>query len=85
MEQVLLTGEGIPGAVELFCRGVARRRADMALDDERVQVDHLDMVVQRLQHGVAGDARRQRRDGGEDGSLGHGAGGGRRSRGGQRR
>lgn len=61
--------------MELFGVGVARWRADVTLDDERIEVDHFCMIVQSVQHNFASDARRQRGNGGENGPFRHGSDG----------
>ncbi len=43
----------------------------MALLDERIQVDHLLVVMEEVKHGLTGDARREGADGGEDCPLRH--------------
>lgn len=64
--------ERVPHAVALVGVGVGRRLNGVPLDDERVQVDHVDVAVEEVEDHLAGHARRQRAYGREDGSLGHG-------------
>lgn len=60
-----------PGAALLLGRRVRRRRDRVPLDHQRVQVDHLHVVVQERDDGRARHARRQRRDRRERRLLGH--------------
>lgn len=67
-----LVGHAPPGAAALLGGGVRRRVDGVPLDDQRVQVDHLHVVVQEVDDDLARDARRQRRDGRERAALRHG-------------
>lgn len=67
-----LVGQAPPYAAGLLVGGMRRRRDGMALDDQRIQVDHLLVVMQEFDDDLAGDARRQRRDGRERRALRHG-------------
>lgn len=49
-------GEGVPDAAELFGAGVLGWLDWVSFDDERVEVDHGDMVVEKVEDGGAGDA-----------------------------
>lgn len=60
-----------PHAPLLLGRRVRRRRDRVPLDHQRVQVDHLHVVVQELDYDFPRDARRQRRYRRECGLLGH--------------
>ena len=64
-------GDLVPGAVVFFGGRVAWRLDRVALDDERVEIDHLDVGVEGTHDTFACDPRRNRGDGGEDGSFGH--------------
>lgn len=67
-------GDQVPNAVE-FLRGSLWRRLDgMAVDDQRIQVDHLDVVVEGCEDVLAGDGGRERGYGCEDGAFRHGDG-----------
>lgn len=59
----------VPDAVEFVrgCRG--RRFAARIVDNQRVELDHLRVTVQRLHDGFPCDIRRERSDGSEDRSL----------------
>ena len=48
--------ERVPDAAEFFGGGVAGRVDRVAFDDERVKVDHGDVVVEEVEDGSAGDA-----------------------------
>lgn len=61
----------VPDAVEFVGRRMGRRRAALEVDDQRVQLDHLAVFVEGAHHHLAGDVRRQRRDGREDAALVH--------------
>lgn len=50
-----LVREGVPHALLLLGQGVRRRRDGVALDDERVEVDHLEVVVEEVEDGFAGE------------------------------
>ena len=63
-----LVGQGEPGTVLLVGRGMGRWFDCMTLNDQRIQINHLLVVVQELKHHFARHARRQRRDACEDGS-----------------
>ena len=67
-------GEGVPDTAELFGAGVAGRFDRMSFDDERVEVDHADVVVEELEDGSAGDACGKGSNGCEDGTFRHGDG-----------
>lgn len=49
-------GEGVPGAGVLFRGRVGRRGDEVTLFDEGVEVDHLEVVVEEVEDGIAGDA-----------------------------
>lgn len=67
-------GDQVPDAVK-FLRGGLRRRLDrMAVNDQRIQVDHLDVVVEGCEDVLAGDRGRESGYGCEDGAFGHGGG-----------
>ena len=57
-----LVGDGVPDAVALLGLGAGGRRDGVALDDERVEVDHLGVVVEELEGHGAGDAHGEGRD-----------------------
>lgn len=61
-------GDRVPLAVVFLGRGFGRRLDHMSRLVRWREVDHLEVVVQRRQDGFARDVRRERRDGGEDGS-----------------
>lgn len=50
-----LVREGVPHALLLLGQGVRRRRDGVPLDDERVEVDHLEVVVEEVEDGFAGE------------------------------
>lgn len=60
-----------PDAVRLVGGRVRRRRDRVPLDHQRVQADHLGVVVQEVEHHLARDPRRQRRDGREGRAFRH--------------
>lgn len=64
-------GEGVPLRVVLFGGGGGGGSDGVALLDEGLEVDHFDVVVQGGEDGGAGDARRERGDGREEGAFGH--------------
>jgi hypothetical protein len=53
-----LIGERVPGAIALVGRRMVWRNDGMALLDERVQVNHLDMVVEERDGRLSRNARR---------------------------
>lgn len=55
----------------LFRQGVGRRRDDVAVSDQGIQVDHVTVVVEEVDGGLAGDAGGEGSDGGEDCSFRH--------------
>lgn len=60
-------GDGVPRPQLSFIFGrIGGRISGFLTDDERVQLDHGDMVVEARDGGVARDARRYRRDVGEE-------------------
>lgn len=63
-----LVGDLVPLAVVLLGRRLGGRLDHMALVVGGVEIDHLEVVVQRGQDGLAGDAGREGGDGGEDGA-----------------
>lgn len=67
-----LVGERVPRAPELLLWRVRRRRDAVPLPDERVQVNHLDVVVEEGDGGLAGEPEGERRDGREEAAFGHG-------------
>ena len=71
-----LVGDGVPLAVILLGGGFGRRLDHMPLFMGGVEIDHLEMVVQRGQDGLPGDAGREGGDDGEDGAHHVGGGGG---------
>ena len=67
-----LVGEGVPYAMEFLRRCVRRGLYGVALLDERVEVNHFEVVVEELDDDFAGDPLRKRSYGSEDCSFGHG-------------
>ena len=65
-------GEGVPDAAELLGAGVSRWVDRVSIDDERVEVDHGDVVVEKVEDSGAGNACGQGRDSREDGPFRHG-------------
>lgn len=55
-------GEGVPNTPLLFSRSVWRRGDWMTLLDERVEVYHLEVVMEEVDNDLAGDGRGQGRD-----------------------
>ena len=66
-----LTFDGIPRGMVLLLGRIAWGLALEALDDERVQLDHLRVGMVQVKHALPRDARRQRGTRGEDGRPGH--------------
>ncbi len=62
-----------PHAAGLFLGSVRGWRDGVPLDDQRIQVDHLLVVVQEVDDDLARDARGQGRDGCECRALRHGS------------
>ena len=48
--------EGVPDAAELLGAGVLGWLDRVPVDDEWVEVDHGDMVMEKVEDGVTGDA-----------------------------
>lgn len=67
-----LVGQRVPLAPKLVRRRVWWWRDRVALFDQGVQIDHLLMVMEEIEHDLPRDARGQGCDGGENGSLRHG-------------
>ena len=65
-------GDLVPDAMIFFGRGFFGRFDRMALDDEGVEVNHLDVVAKGFHHGVAGYTGGKRSDSSEDGTFRHG-------------
>lgn len=55
----------------LFRQSMRRRRDDVAIGDQGIQIDHIAVVVEEVDGGLSGDARRKGSDGGEDCSFRH--------------
>ena len=68
-----LVGDEVPLAVVLLGRRLGGRLDHAAVVGGGIEVDHLEVVVQRGQDGLAGDGGREGGDGGEDGAR-HGEG-----------
>lgn len=64
-------GDGVPDADVLFRQSVRGRRDDMAVGDQGVEVDHVVVIVEEVDGGLAGDTRGKGSDGREDCSFGH--------------
>ena len=61
-----LVGDLVPGAVVFFGGGFGRCGASFARFVGRVEIDHLEVVVERFEDRFARDAGREGRDGCED-------------------
>lgn len=66
-----LVGDGIPLRVILLGTCFMWWFDWMTFCDEGIQIDHFDMIVQRLEDCLARDARRKRGHRSEKSSLGH--------------
>lgn len=55
----------------LFGQGVRGRRDNVAVGDQGIQVDHVAVVVEEVDGGLARDAGGEGSDGGEDCSFRH--------------
>lgn len=60
------TLDGVPGGIELLRGRVVWRLAAEALDDEGIELNHLNVIAVRVNHALASDPRGQRRNRGED-------------------
>lgn len=68
-----LISQAPPYAAGLLVGRMRGRRDGMPLDDQRIQVDHLLVVMQEFDDDLAWGARGQRRDGRERRALRHGS------------
>ncbi len=71
-EVVDFVADGIPLAGKLLGGGVGGRFNGVALCDERIEIDHLNMVVEGIEDCFSRNACRKASDSGEVSSLGHG-------------
>lgn len=71
-EVVDFVADGIPLAGKLFGGGIRGRFNGVALCDERIEIDHLNMVVEGIEDCFSRNACRKASDSGEVSSLGHG-------------
>ena len=67
-----LVGDREPHAVLFICWSVGRSWDDVPFNDQRIQVDHLGEVVEKVDHHLPGDAGRQRAYRSHRGPFGHG-------------
>jgi hypothetical protein len=66
-----LVSERVPDAATLLGLSISRRLNDVAFLDQRVEINHLEVVVEEFDGRLARHIGWQRADVGEDGSLKH--------------
>lgn len=64
-------GHGVPDAVEFLGGGLGGRFDRMAFFDQWVQIDHLDVIMERFQHNLPCYSVGKTGKRGEDGSFRH--------------
>lgn len=67
-----LVGQRKPLAMKLINRGMRRRRDWVSFLDQRVQVNHLLVIMEEVEDDLPRNTRWKRRNSGEDGTFRHG-------------